>query len=233
MKYALVTGAGRGLGNGFVEYLSKDGYFVFAGVRELKPSYTSRENIEYIRLDVSDDNSIDEVVKLIQAKTNKIDLIVNNAGINKDSVSNNHSELVCKVKNVKRNLLLEMFNVNTISPLIIVQKFLPLLKSDPAFVINISSCRASYHDEFANDNPNYGYAGSKIALNMFTFCLTKELSKNIKVFSVHPGNVKTDMNKQGVQTPQEQAEKIVAITKNWKEEFNGKFMRWSGNEYPL
>lgn len=233
MKYALVTGAGRGLGSGFVEYLLKDGYFVFAGVRELKPNDISKENLEYIKLDVSDDDSIDSAVKLIQAKTNTIHLIVNNAGINKDSVSDNHSELVCKVKDVKRNLLLEMFNVNTISPLIVVQRFLPLLKSEPAFVINISSCRASYHDEFANDNPNYGYAGSKTALNMFTFGLAKELSKNIKVFSVHPGSVKTDMNKQGDQTPEEQAEKIVAITKNWKEEFNGKFMRWNGEEYPL
>lgn len=231
MKYALVTGAGRGLGGGFVEYLLKDGYYVFAGVRELKPSYTSKENLEYLKLDVSDDNSIDETVKLVQAKTNSIDLIVNNAGINKDSVSNNHSELVCKVKDIKRNLLLKMFDVNTISPLIIIQKFLPLLKSEPSFVVNISSCRASYHDEFANDNPNYGYAGSKIALNMFTFGLAKELPKNIKVFAVHPGSVKTDMNKQGDQTPQEQAEKIIAITKNWNDEFNGKFMRWSGEEY--
>lgn len=233
MKYALVTGGGRGLGKGFVEYLSQNEYFVFAGVRNIKPEYENSETVQYIKLDVSDDDSIISALKEIQRKTSKLDLLINNAGINKDSVTGGHPELVCKVDQVKRDLLTEMFNVNTVSPLILIQKALPLLKDDPVFIINISSCRASFHDEFANTNPNYGYAASKIALNMFTFGLAKELPKNVKMFAVHPGSVKTDMNKEGDQTPQEQAEKIISITKNWKDEFNGKFMRWSGEEYPL
>lgn len=233
MKYALVTGANRGLGKGFVDYLVDNGYFVFAGVRTIKPNYKNNDNLQYVQLDISSDKSIDEAFNAVESKTENLDLLINNAGLNKDSVTNGHKELVCNVKDVKREPLLEIFNVNTISPLIVIQKFLPLMKNNPSFVINVSSCRASFHDEFEGDNPNYGYAGSKVALNMFTYGLTKELPENVKTFAVHPGSVKTDMNQQGDQEPYDQAEKIIEIAKNWQDKFNGKFMRWSGEEYPL
>ena len=160
-------------------------------------------------------------------------MIVNNAGVNKDTATNNHKEYVCNLGSLKREDLLKMFDVNSISPLMILQKFPPLLTSDPSFVINISSCRASFHDEFDNSTGNYGYRASKIALNMLTFCSVKDLPSNVKTFAVHPGSVKTNMNQQGDQTPYEQAEKIISITKNWKEEFNGRFLRYNGVEYPL
>lgn len=233
MKYALVTGGGRGLGKGFVDYLVGGGYFVFVGVRRLKPEYKNTNSVEYLTLDVADDRSIVHAAKSISSKCSSLDLLINNAGVNKDSASGGHKEYVCNINDLRRNLLLDMFEINAIGPLIVIQKFLFLLKSSPSFVINISSCRASFHDEFENNNPNYGYAASKIALNMFTYGLSKELPKNVKVFSVHPGDVRTDMNKEGSQLPYDQAEKIMEITKNWQDEFNGKFMRWSGEPYRL
>lgn len=233
MKYAFITGAGRGLGKGFVDYLLEQDYFVFAGVREIKEDYKNKENLEYVVCDVSNDDSIQKCFETISSKTDSLDLIVNNAGVNKDSVTYGHKEKVSELKDLDRNLLLEMFSVNTISPIIITQKFLGLLKSDPCFVINISSCRASTHDEFESGYPNYGYASSKSALNTMTHRLSKELPKNIKTFAVHPGSVKTDMNQQGDQSPYDQAENILNITKNWKNEFNGKFINWNGEEYEL
>ena len=233
MKYAFVTGTSRGLGKGFVEYLLTEGYFVFAGVREIKEEYKNKKNLEYVVCDVIDDKSIENVVKQISSKTDSVDLIINNAGVNKDSVTNNHKEKVCSLTDLNRNHLLEMFDANSISPLMITKYFLKLLKNNPSFVINISSCRASFHDEFEGGNPNYGYTASKIALNMFTFRTAKELPENIKTFAIHPGEMKSDMNPGGNQTPLEQAEKIMDITKDWKNEFNGKFLRWSGEKYPL
>ena len=41
------------------------------------------------------------------------------------------------------------------------------------------------------------------------------------------------MNQQGDQTPYDQAKNILEITKNWKDEFNGKFMNWNGSQYLL
>lgn len=217
MKYAFITGAGKGLGKGFVDYLLDEEYFVFAGVREIKEGYKNIDNLEYVVCDVLSDDSIQKCFETISSKTDSLDLIINNAGVNKDSVTNGHKEKVSELRDLDRKLILEMFSVNSISPIIITQKFLNLLKSAPSFVINISSCRASTHDEFEGGYPNYGYASSKSALNMMTYRLSKELPKNIKTFAVHPGSVKTDMNQQGDQLPYDQAKNILSITRNWKE----------------
>jgi NAD(P)-dependent dehydrogenase (short-subunit alcohol dehydrogenase family) len=233
MKYAFITGAGRGLGAGFVEYLSSNGYFVFAGVQVIKPEYQDSDTVEYVECNVADDQSIAACVAKIQVKTDHLDLLVNNAGINKDSATGGHKELVSTLGHLKRDNLLSMMNVNAVSPLMILQAFQPLLTNSPSFVINISSDRASYHDEFDNPTANYGYRASKAALNMFTFCTTTDLPHNVKIFAVHPGSIKSDMNPVGSQTPLEQAERIVAITDNWMDKYNGKFMRWDGTYYPL
>lgn len=159
--------------------------------------------------------------------------MVNNAGLNKDSATNGKKELVCNLKDLDRKSLLKIFDVNTISPIMIVKTFLPLLKSQPSFIVNISSGRSSYKDEYVNTSGNYGYRASKAALNLITFSSIFDLPKNVKTFAVHPGGVKTDMNPTGVHDPFQQAGKIIGITKNWKEEFNGKFLRFDGTFYPL
>ncbi len=107
------------------------------------------------------------------------------------------------------------------------------MKAKPSFIINISSNRASYHDELKNTSGNYGYRASKAALNMMVYCSVFDLPSNIKSFTVYPGRVKSDMNPSGVDDPFKQAEKIVKITKNWQEEFNGRYLRYDGAFYPL
>lgn len=229
MQTTLITGAGQGLGKGFVDYLLAQNFLVFAGVR--KPVQSQNKNLHVIELDVTDDRSIDKVFNLIKSQTDHLDFLINNAGVNKDTATNNHKELVCNLKDLDRNILLKMFDVNSISPMIVSQKFLPLMKNDPCFVINISSNRASYGDN-TNTSGNYGYRASKIALNMMTLASLFDLPKNVKTFAVHPGNVKSAMNPGGSQLPQDQAQKIIAITKNWKDELNGKFLKPDGTLYP-
>ena len=236
MKTALITGANRGLGMGFVEYLLDSKYLVFAGIRNpqlFNKKIKKNPNLKLITLDVTKDISIKRAVHSVSKQVKQLDILINNAGVNKDSATNNKKNLVCDLKYLNREKLLTMFNVNSISPIIILKEFSDLLKSRPSFVINISSCRASFHDEYKNMTGNYGYRASKIALNMFTFCSIFDLPKNIKSFAVHPGNVKTDMNTDGKQLPYTQADKIIAITENWQDKFNGKFLRFDGRFYPL
>lgn len=235
MRTALITGGGRGLGKGFVDYLLTNDYLVFAGVRNPKKSdLPTHKNLRVISLDVASDESISHAVDTIAAEINHLDVLVNNAGINKDSATNNHKELVCELPKLKRELILSMFNINAVSPMMTVQRCLPLLKeAEKSFIINISSDRASYHDENKNSTGNYGYRASKIALNMMTFCSVFDLPTTVQTFAVHPGSVKTHMNPAGNSEPYEQAEKIIAITKNWNPDFNGKFLRFDGTLYPL
>lgn len=235
MKYAFVTGTSRGLGKGFVEYFLDQGFLVFAGTRKLggfDSKLKTHKNIRLIKIDSSSDKSIQKAFKKVKRETDHLNYLINNGGVNKDSATGNKKEKVCNLLELDRKSLLTMFNVNSIGPMIIIKEFIGLLNKKPSFIINISSCRASYNDEYTNSSGNYGYRTSKIALNMMTFCSLHDLPKNVKTFSVHPGGVKTDMNPTGTDDPYEQAEKMINITKNWKEEFNGKFLRYEGVFYP-
>ncbi len=233
MMTAFVTGGGKGLGKGFVDYLLDRGYVVFSGERQ--PQNTpQRENLHVIPLDLSSDTSIAQSFELVSVQTDHLDFLVNNAGVNKDSATNNHKEKVTLLQDLDRESLLNMISINTIAPLLMVKTYLPLLmKAEKSFVVNVSSCRASYHDEIPNTSANYGYRASKTALNMMTFCSLTDLPTNIKTYAVHPGSVKTDMNPVGTDMPYDQAQKILAIAQNWKDEFNGKFLRYDGTLYPL
>lgn len=233
MKSAFVTGGNQGLGYGFVQILLTQGYRVFGGTRQLSLDLPQHENLFWIEINLESDDSIEAAVRKVSEHTNSIDLLINNAGINKDTVASESKEKVGSLVSLDRHLLHKMFDINAIAPMLVLQKFLPMLANQDSFVINISSCRGSFHDELANKFANYGYRGSKIALNMFTFCSVLDLPKNIKIFAVHPGEVKTSMNPSGKNEPIVQAEKILSIKNKWNDEWNGKFMRYSGEEYPL
>lgn len=95
-KLALVTGAGSGIGRCIVDELTAAGYLVIAGMRE--PSGRNRANAESIRqahpqqarvleLDVCDDRSATACVEQVLAEAGRIDVLVNNAGIMFQGVS--------------------------------------------------------------------------------------------------------------------------------------------------
>lgn len=236
MKTIFITGANRGLGKGFVEYSLNKGFRVFAGVRtilDFDEKLKSNQNLSLIPIDITDEVSITKAFLLVKKETDHLDFLVNNAGNNKDSATHNNKDIVCKLSQLDRNALLNMFNVNSISPMMVLKQFLPLLQGKPSFVINISSARSSNKDENKNTNGNYGYRASKAALNLMTVASLFDLPPNVRTFSVHPGSVKTDMNPTGTDLPIDQARKIIEITNNWKDKFNGKFLRYDGTIYPL
>jgi NAD(P)-dependent dehydrogenase (short-subunit alcohol dehydrogenase family) len=233
MKSAFITGANKGLGYGFVEYLLGQGVLVFAGTRKLHDDLPKHENLVWVECDVTDDISIDKAVEEISKKVKSVTFLVNNAGVNKDTIPGGDKDMVSKLGFLDRDALMGMFNINTISPLMVTQKFLPLLTSDPSFVINISSSRASFAQGHAGSTANYGYASSKVALNMMTFCSEAELPANVKTFAINPGGVRTDMNPDGPNEPIKKAEKIIGITEHWKDEFNGRFIHHDGTIHEL
>lgn len=234
-KYALVTGGNRGLGLGFVKYLLSREYTVFLcarGLSKIEINIVNNPKCIPISLDITNDNSIKNAVLEILKHTRKIDLLINNAGVSKDTVALNQKEKVSNINDLDRELLLKMFNINTISQFIVIKNFLPLFsKSSNPYIINISSARASYKDEWGFESINLGYRGSKGALSIMTHALSFEL-KDINIFSVDPGDVNTDMNSDGVSDPISTAKQIMSIVDNWKPENQGNFLRFSGEVYP-
>lgn len=227
-----VTGAGRGLGKGLVEYFlqSTTEVLVFAGVRNIDQARCewplSPENLVFVSLDVEDEDSIAAASKFVASRSNHIDIIFNNAGVSKGPATAGATDLVCKLKSFDKSCIMKMFSVNAIGPMLVAKHFVSLLRNEPAYVINISSGRASYHDEDPNSNANYGYRASKAALNMFTFCSVTDMPRNVRTCAFHPGSVQSAMNPSGLITAIQSAANIHTIVTNWREEFNGRMVRW-------
>ena len=79
-QVVLITGASRGIGYATAELLAKEGYTVYAGVRETS-SFTSLKQVHHLLLDVTDQQSIDLAVKMVIDNEGRLDVLVNNAGI--------------------------------------------------------------------------------------------------------------------------------------------------------
>eukprot|EP01138_Halocafeteria_seosinensis_P004703 gb/GECG01004809.1/.p1 GENE.gb/GECG01004809.1/~~gb/GECG01004809.1/.p1 ORF type:complete len:242 (+),score=30.53 gb/GECG01004809.1/:1-726(+) len=241
MKYALVTGASRGLGEGLVDALLEKGFTVFAGVRDLdryKQSEGYRKRKEEsrfspIQLDIEVKGQIVEAAAEICKETDQLHMLINNAGVNKNTATEGAKERVCTLTRLERAPLQKMFQANAISALELTQAVLSLLeKADQAFIVNISSDKSSFTNA-GNSHGNYGYRASKAALNMFTECLTHDLPETVSTFAVEPGSVLTDMNPRGLITPKQSAKRIVAITERWDRTKNGKFLTYDGELHPL
>lgn len=233
MKAALVTGASRGIGKAFAEHLASKGYKVYAGMRQTSRNSLQNPQVIPIELDVTSDESIRKTAKLIKNQTDALHILVNNAGVDKKAATNNQPEQVTNLSALNRQALQYMFNVNAISPILVAQATVPIMTEPDSFIVNISSCRASFHDEITDPPGSYGYSASKIALNMLTKCLANELPQNVSTFAVHPGLVRTEMVPRGVMKPAESVEAIYSIIERWQPEYNGSFLRYDGSVYPL
>lgn len=181
-KTALVTGANRGIGKGFVEVLLKEGASkIYAGARRvsdleeviaLNPAV-----IEPIQLDVTSAADIENTAKSIQA----LDILVNNAGVVMPIANSDINAI--------ENLRHEM-EVNCFGPVMLTSQLLPVLKtSEQGAVINISSIAgiANY--------PDIGtYSISKAALHSYSQGLRAELANDgVAVLGVYPGPTDTRM----------------------------------------
>ncbi len=228
MKTVLITGSNRGIGRALVEHFLSTGYLVYAGSRMLVHDNAENKNLRRLVIDVQDDKSISSAIEYIKKESGSLDLLINNAGISKGSEIIEDPKFVSKLESLERSKLITMFDVNTVSPLIVAKYAVPIMTNSGSFIVNLSSLRATIENS-KNGNGNYGYSSSKLALNMMTLCLVHDLPENISTFTVHPGSVETDMNPNGRMTPNESANAIAAIIENWKLEFNGRFLNYDGS----
>ena len=188
---ALVTGANKGIGHEITRQLGERGFHVLVGARNVeagKQAVASLQkggaSVEFIRIDVNDLASIQAAAKTVAAKTDHLDVLVNNAAIMEDK-----NDIV----SVDDDTLLRTLTTNTLGPLRVTQAFLPLLlKSPRASVINISSGLGQLSD-MADTYPAYSI--SKTALNAVTRQFAPPLrDKGVPVNPPCPGRVKTEMS---------------------------------------
>ncbi len=196
-KIVLITGTNRGIGKEIARQMNVLGWQVIATARDHAKAQQAAEEIGNgvigFPLDVTNEDSVNVAANFVHKKFTKLDVLINNAGI-----IGNRSMVDFDLEQIKA-----VMDTNFIGPIRTTKHFLLLLKkSEDARIINISSGMG----ELASLNEG-GYAAyrlSKTALNAFTILLAAELDPtSIKVVSMCPGWVKTDMGGAGATRPVE------------------------------
>ena len=174
-------------------------------------------------MDVDSEKSVASGIETLKKFTKKIDILINNAGV---LISGLGSTKTCLETGEEE--IIKTFNTNTLGVLRVVKNIFPLMRNG-ARIINISSGMGQLEDM---QSGHIAYRLSKVSLNALSVILSKEfLSKNIKVNTICPGWVKTDMGGDSATlTVEESTDKIIEFA--FKRNFpNGKFLR-HGIEIP-
>ncbi|MBR3900539.1 MAG: 3-oxoacyl-ACP reductase FabG [Ruminococcus sp.] len=180
MKKALVTGGSGGIGEAVCEVLANEGYYVYIGYsssREKAEILAEKIGGEPLKIDVSDNESINSAVKI----AGEIDLLVNNAGISE-------IDLFTSISAEKSSRIMA---VNLVGAMELTRKILPaMINRKSGCIINISSMWGEVGASCEVD-----YSASKAGLIGFTKALAKEVAPSgIRVNCVSPGFIMTEMN---------------------------------------
>ena len=193
-KIALVTGGNRGLGFETCRQLAKRDYHVILTSRdkqkgEEKTHLLNQEGLDvsYLQLDAEDTKSIDKAFQRVKNEHQRLDVLVNNAAVLLDDLSNSMSALDSKIENLRTTL-----EINVIGPYRLCQLVIPLMiQHKYGRVVNVSS-QSGQLSTMGSGEPTYKV--SKAALNAVTCIFAAEAQNtNVLVNSVCPGWVRTDM----------------------------------------
>ncbi|HEY0756361.1 MAG TPA: SDR family oxidoreductase [Ktedonobacteraceae bacterium] len=217
---ALITGANKGIGFEIARQLGTLGITILAGVRDQARGEATVQKLRaegidatLVPLDVTDQANIDAAAAFIDQTYGKLDVLVNNAGISTREGSIPPSELAFAD-------LHKIFATNVFGVFAVTKAMLPLLRrSEAGRVVNLSSEMGSLGINSdpasfaAGMPPALAYNASKTTLNALTVFFAKELRNTpIKVNSVSPGYVATDLNgHSGFLTPEQGAKAPVAF----------------------
>lgn len=186
-QIALVTGASRGIGRAIAERLVQDDFFVIGtattdnGADSIS-AYLGEQG-KGLKLDVSDPNSIEEVMKIVNDEFGVPFVLVNNAGITRDN-------LLMRMKDEDWD---DIINTNLTSVFRMSKAVLRgMMKAKTGRIINISSVVGS-----TGNAGQANYAAAKAGMVGFAKSMAKEVgSRNITINTVSPGFIDTDMTKE-------------------------------------
>ena len=182
-RVAIVTGASRGIGAAIAKRLAADGFHVVAVARDadkLAAVVEACASAEAMTCDVADSSAIEQMVEAVADKHGRIDVLVNNAGITRDT-------LLLRMDDAMFD---EVINVNLKSVFVATRSAARyLMRSKAGRIVNIGSVSG-----VVGNKGQANYAASKAALGGFTKTVAKELAgKGVTANVVAPGFVTTDM----------------------------------------
>lgn len=190
-KTALITGCNRGIGKAILEIFAKEGADIIACTRKADKEqnlfYNRIENdyevtIFPIYFDMGDIDSLNNGIKQILNLKKSIQILVNNAG----------KAISPSVLKINQEQLLEVFQINYFSPILMIKGILKLLvKAKGASIVNMGSV-IGINGELGG----IAYGASKAALINSTKTMSKELAPlKVRVNCIAPGYIDTDMGR--------------------------------------
>ncbi len=190
MKVALITGSSKGLGRAIAESFAQKNYNIvihynlhekeaFNLQDELKRKY--HVQVLCTKADIKEENDIKNMVSKTMETFGRIDVLVNNAGICKETL----------ISEKNKQTFHETLDTNLIGPFLISKYVGEIMKKQEyGKIINISSTNA-----FMGHPMSMEYDASKLALLSLTKNLAVEFAPYVNVNAIIPGYINTDMNK--------------------------------------
>lgn len=216
-KVALITGGSRGIGKAIAMELASRGSICILIARDVtrlqETAYEIKKisgKVEVYSADVSDYERISEIVRDIEKKYKRIDILINNAGIG----------LFALVTEIKIEDWHRVMDTNLTAVFYLTKQILPIMiKQEKGIIINIAS--------LAGRNSFVGgslYCASKAGLIAFSECLMLEVRNyNIKVGLVLPGSVATEFSDKGdvnwMLLPKDVAKQVINMIENREKAF--------------
>ena len=220
-KVAVVTGGSRGIGKAIVEALARKNVKVIANynqseekAKKLKEEL-EKENIEIdiFKADVSKREEVKKMIDYTIKKYGKIDILINNAGIDQEKMFQDITDE--DWNNVMKVNLYSVFcTTQEVIPYMINQKNGCIINISSIYGINGGSCAVAY-------------SATKAGIDGMTKALAKELGpSNIRVNSIAPGYIDTDMNEKYSEEEREQIKEETPLEKIGKPEDIAKCIEW-------
>ncbi len=236
-KYAVVTGADRGLGLELAKGLVRSGFTVFAGQYLLGWHELEGAEKEYpgrlipLMLDVGSSSSVKRAAKTIAETTDRIDLLLNNAAVVDPA---NAGKTIADPLDF--GSMLQTYNVTALGALRAAHAFMPpLLNGSGKLIVNISSEAGSLSQSWRSSG--YAYCMGKAALNMHsTITYNKIRDLGGHVLNLHPGWVQGrlggKLNTEADLTPEFSASQLLPIILRYRTYQTNKpaYLNWLGQD---
>lgn len=187
MKSVIITGANRGIGLDTTLAFARAGYKVYATMRNPEGADILKDNINkesldvtMMEMDVDSDESVSNCLEKIHQDNGVVDVMVNNAGIERHGA----------IEEMDISVFKEVMETNYFGVIRCVKGVLPLMRERKSgCIINIASVAGHI-----SSSPLAPYSASKFALEAFCEALAQEVKPfNIRVNIIEPGIINTDM----------------------------------------
>jgi len=244
---ALIVGASRGIGLGFVQQLLIDSRIakIYATYRQpesaaelliLSTKYPDR--LVCLRMDITEESQIAECSQQMRTEVGKLHLVVNCVGLLHEGDFQPEKSL----KHLNSENLLRYFQINSIGSVLLAKHLLPLFKhSDKSVFASISAKVGSITDNQIGGW--YGYRASKAALNMFMRTVAIEYGRSSpKTFVVvlHPGTTDTELSQPFQKnvppgklfSVERTVTQLLTVIDQLQEGDSGQFFSWDGSHLP-